>query len=394
LKRLAFIAAVAALLAVGIPMSGSAASFVDSTPCPASGPLLVCPTAHVGQPYSIQLLAHDGCDLYLWEIVNGSLPPGLHMSDDGKVSGTPTASSETEPWVWVHDRLPSQGGYEWCGGDRPSQRQFVFRTVAGLNIIQSNNVPGGTIGQPYSQQLSVESVTSTDPRVTAPATATWSYTGTLPAGITLSSTGLLSGTPTAEGASTFVVRAETAGGSIFDTETYTLTIRQPMAVNAPIPKAEVGTPFTVAPSATGGSGTYTWSISKGALPAGVTLENGTLSGSPSLPGRYTFTLTAADTEGRTKDVPVTLVVKAKLTFKPLKLKTAKTGVPYRSRITTSGGVAPFTWTLTGKAPKGFKLGKTGLLIGTPTKAGRYRFTVTATDALSVAAKKTLTLVVK
>jgi len=394
LKRLAFIAAVAALLAVGIPMSGPAASFTDWTPCPAQGPLLVCPNAQVGQPYNIQLLAHDGCDLYRWEIVNGSLPPGLHMDDNGHVTGTPTATSENLPWVWVHDRLPSEGGNSWCGGDNHSERQFVFRSVAGLNILD-NSIPGATIGQPYSKQLSVEAVTNTNPHTGSLTTATWRVaSGSLPAGITLSSTGLLSGTPTAEGASTFVVRAETAGGSIFDIETYALSVRQPMALNAEFPKAEADLPFTVTPSATGGSGTYTWSISKGALPAGVNLENGTISGTPSAAGRYAFTLTAADTEGHTKSVDVTLVVKAKLTFKPIKLKTAKTGVPYRSRITTSGGVAPFTWTLTGKAPKGFKLGKTGLLIGTPTKAGTYRFTVTATDALSVAAKKTLTLVVK
>jgi putative Ig domain-containing protein len=53
-----------------------------------------------------------------------------------------------------------------------------------------------------------------------------------------------------------------------------------------------------------------------------------------------------------------------------------------------------TWTATGKLPKGFRLGKTGLLFGTPTKAGNYRFTVTVTDSLGVVAKKTLTLVVK
>jgi len=395
LKRLAFIAAVAAIVSVGIPMSASAASFVDYTPCPASGPLLVCPAAQVGQPYNIQLLGHDGCDLYFWEIVNGSLPPGLHMSDDGHVTGTPTQASENEPWVWIHDRLPSQGGYEWCGGDRPSQRQFVFRAIPGLNIIQSGNVPGATIGQAYSQQLSVESVTSTNPRTTSPATATWRIqSGSLPAGISFSSTGLLSGTPTAEGASTFVVRAETAGGSIFDTETYTLSVRQPMGLNASIPKAEVGMPFTVAPSATGGSGTYTWSISKGALPAGVTLENGAISGTPSLAGRYAFTLTASDTEGRSKSVDVSLVVKPTLAFKTLKLKNATAGRAYRSRVLVTGGVAPLTWTLTGKLPRGLKIGKTGLLIGTLTKAGKYRLTVTVTDALGASAKKTLTLSVK
>ena len=60
----------------------------------------------------------------------------------------------------------------------------------------------------------------------------------------------------------------------------------------------------------------------------------------------------------------------------------------------SGGVAPLTWTATGKIPKGFKIGRTGLLLGTPKKAGTYRFTVTVTDSLGAVATKRLTLVVK
>jgi hypothetical protein len=394
LKRLALIAAVAALLTGVIATPGSAASFVDWTPCPAEYQFLVCPTAQVGQAYDIQLQARDGCDLYRWEIVNGSLPPGLSMSSSGRVTGVPTGTAEVRPWVIVHDLLPSEGGYSWCIGDNQSERQFVFRVVAGLGIVE-NGIPGGTIGQPYSKQLSAQSLTSTNPRTGSPATATWRVqSGNLPAGIALSSSGLLSGTPTTAASPTFVVRAE-GGGGAFATATYTLPIRQPIVVNAAVPKSEVGMPFTVRPSATGGSGTYTWSISKGALPAGVTLaKDGTVSGTPTLAGRYAFTVTVTDSESRSKSVDVTLVVKAKLAFKTLKLKNATAGVAYRAKIVMTGGVAPLTWTATGKVPKGFKIGKTGLLFGTPTKAGTYRITVTVTDSLGAVAKKTLTLVVK
>jgi hypothetical protein len=153
-------------------------------------------------------------------------------------------------------------------------------------------------------------------------------------------------------------------------------------------------PFSSKSSAGGGSGTYKWSVGNGALPSGVTLANdGTISGTPGLAGRYAFTLTVTDSESRSKSVDVTLVVKAKLAFKTLKLKNAAAGVAYRSKIVMSGGVAPLTWTVRGKTPKGFRLGKTGLLFGTPTKAGSYRFTVTVADSLGAVAKKTLTLVV-
>ena len=396
MKRLALIAAAAALLTGVIAMSGSAASFVDWTPCPAQGPLLVCPAGQVGQAYNIQLMARDGCDLYRWEIVNGSLPPGLKMTDDGKVSGVPTAASETIPWVWVHDRLPSEGGYSWCIGDNHSERQFVFRVGPGLSI-QDQSVPGGTIGQAYSKQLTVWSITNVNPVQGGPTSATWSIaSGSLPPGVNFSSSGLLSGTPTSEGSYTFVVRA-TGGGTATDTETETLVVRQPLTLTAALggAKAEVGMPFSSQQSAGGGSGTYTWSVSKGTLPPGVKIANdGAISGTPTLAGRYAFTLTVTDSESRSKSVDVTLVVKAKLAFKTLKLKNATAGVPYRSKIVMTGGIAPLTWTATGKLPKGFKIGTTGLLFGTPTKAGSYRFTVTVTDSLGAVAKKTLTLVVK
>jgi hypothetical protein len=394
LKRFVVISAFVTLLVGIVTMPSGAASFVDWTPCPAQHQFLVCPTGQVGQSYDIQLMARDGCDLYRWEIVNGSLPPGLSMSSSGRVTGVPTGVSETVPWVHVHDLLPSEGGHSWCIGDNRSERQFVFRTVPGLGIVE-NGIPGATIGQPYSKQLSAQSLASLNPRTGSPATATWRVqSGSLPAGIALSSSGLLSGTPTTESSSTFVVRAE-GGGGAFATATYTLTIRQPIGVNARVPKGEVGMPFTVTPAATGGSGRYTWSISKGALPTGVTLANdGTISGTPRLAGSYAFTLTATDSELRSKSVDVTLVVKAKLAFKTLKLKNARAGVPYRATIVMTGGVAPLTWTATGKLPKGFKIGKTGLLVGTPTKAGTYRISVTVTDSLGAIAKKTLTLVVK
>ena len=393
MKRLAFIAAIAAVLTGVIATSGSAASFVDSTPCPAQNQFLVCPTGQVGQSYDIQLMARGGCDLYKWEIVNGSLPDGLTMTTDGHITGRPNAATEVRPWVIVHDLLPSEGGYDWCIGDNHSERQFVFRVAPGL-LIDQNGVPGGTIGQPYSQQLSAQSVASINPRSSSAASATWNVqSGNPPAGVTLSSSGLLSGTPTAEGSYTFVVRAEGGGGTTA-TATYTINVRQPLRLDASFGKSEVGIPITVTPTGTGGSEAYTFSV-KGALPAGVTLANdGTITGTPTVPGRYAFTLTVTDNESRSKSIGVTLVVKARLAFTTLKLKNATVGVAYRSKIVMSGGVAPLTWTVTGKLPKVFKVGRTGLLFGTPTKAGPYRFTVTVTDSLGAVAKKTLTLVVK
>ena len=396
MKRFALIAAFVVLLVGVNTSSASAASFEDTKPCPASGPLLVCPTFQVGQPVSLQLLGKGGCDIYRWEITNGSLPAGLTLSSSGLVSGTPTATGQTVPWMTLHDLLPSEGGNSWCIGDNHTERQFVFNVAPGLSI-QNQSVPGGTIGQPYTVNFTALSITSTNPVQGSPATATWSIaSGSLPAGVTLTSAGVLSGTPTAEGSYTFVVLA-TGGGGVTDTETETLVVRQPLVLSSAlaVAKAEVGRALNVAQSASGGSGTFTWSVSKGALPAGVTLgADGSIAGTPGVAGRYAFTVTVTDSEQRTKSIDVTLVVAAKLGLKTLKLKAGKTGVPYRLKLVTVGGVGPMTWKATGKLPKGFKLGKTGLLFGTPTATGNHRVTITVTDSLGAVAKKTLTLSVK
>jgi hypothetical protein len=399
MKRFALIAAFVTLLVGVVAMPGSAASFDDTQPCPADGPLLVCPTGQVGQPYSLQLIALRGCDLYRWEIPNGSLPPGLSMSSSGLVTGTPTAAAKTQPWVIVHDLLPSEGGHPWCGGDNKSERQFVFTVVPGLSI-QNQSVPGGTIGQPYSMTLTALAVTSTNPVQGSPTTATWTVqSGSLPPGVSLSPQGQLSGTPTSEGSYQFVVRAQSGGAS--DTETETLVVRQPVVASSPFvrgaatPKAEVGVPFQAAQTATGGNGTFTWALASGALPVGLALAtDGTVSGTPAAPGRFSFAMRVTDGEGRVVMVNGTLVVAAKLAIKTLKLKAAKLGRAYRTKVATLGGVAPTVWTVRGKLPAGIKFAKnTGTFIGTPRKAGKYRLTLQAVDALAVKAQKTLTLVV-
>jgi large repetitive protein len=407
LKRFALIATLAVLCCGISTAPGSAASFDDTTPCPASGPFLVCPKGQVGQSYTLQLRALYGCDLFWWEFTNGGLPPGLSMNTSGLITGVPTATGETEPWVRVHDLLPEQGGNSWCAGDNKSERQFVFEVLPGLSI-QQQSVPGAETGQPYSQQLTALSVTSLNPVQGSPAQAAWSIeSGSLPAGVTFSSSGLLSGTPTTEGSYTFVVKA-TGGGGTSDTETETLAVRQPITLTSQlsaVTKAEIGIPFTATQSAAGGAGTFTWSVSKGELPAGLTLgADGSISGAPEVAGRFAFTVTATDAEARAKSLNVTLVVAKKLSLKSIKLKAAKAGVPYRTKLASVGGVAPLTWSIRGKLPKGMKLGKTGLLLGTPkpaktgspptSKAQTYRFTATATDALGASAKATLTLVVK
>jgi hypothetical protein len=401
MKRFTLIAGLVVLLVGVMATPSSAASFEDTGPCPADGPLLVCPRAYVGQPYSLQLIGKGGCDLYRWEIVNGALPAGLSMSSSGLVSGIPTNATSVVPWVIIHDLTVPEGGHSWCGGDNKSERQFVFTVVPGISI-QNQSVPGGTIGRPYSQKLTAMAVTNTNPVQGSEAAATWTVqSGSLPPGVTLSGAGVLSGTPTAEGSYTFVVRAE-GGGGVSDTETETLVVRQPIAVSSPFapgllaPMSEVGIPFSAPQTATGGNGTFIWALAGGSLPPGVTLSpDGTISGIPAVPGRFRFVVSVTDGEARTTSVNGTLVVAAKLAIKTLRLLPAKVGRAYRAKVTTVGGVAPSLWTMRGKLPRGVKFApKLGTFLGTPRQAGTFRVTVQVVDALGVKSQKTLALVVK
>ncbi len=392
-----------------IAVSGaSAADFEgDNGPCketPGEQLLLRCPTGFVGVPYEVQMESEEGsgCEPYDWfEIVNSSLPAGLSMTRDGLISGIPTGAGLTRFWVWNHDLTAAEGGPSWCQREDRSEREFSIPIDPGLAIINPSVKPA-TVGQPYTDTLATRQVVSLNPLSGPDVQATWSLqSGALPPGITLSTSGVLSGTTTAEGSYGFVVKAQT--GSPVDTETYTLTVRQPVVVSSPFapaqrPNAEVGVRFAKTLTAAGGSGTYTWSLSSGALPSGVALDasKGTLSGTPQAAGSFAFGLSATDAEGRVGTVNASLTVAPRLAIKTLRLKAAKLARTYRATLVTVGGVAPLKWRVVrGKLPLGVRLSQNlGTLAGTPRRIGTYRVIVEARDALGARSQRTLVLLVQ
>ena len=399
-RRFALVCALATVVA-GVALSGaSGASFDDSTPCPTVAQFFTCPGGTVGQPYSVQLKGKGGCDLYWFEVVNSSLPSGLSMNTSGVISGVPTAAGRAEFFVHIHDLTPSEGGFPWCGGDNPSQKQFVITIEPGLSITNQSVKPG-TVGEVYSETLKASQVVSTNPFTGTEVPASWLVqSGTLPPGVTLSTAGLLEGTPTTEGTYQFVVAA--FNGSQADTETLTVTVRQPVLIASPFanpakpPKLEVGVPFDATLTATGGTGTYTWAIASGALPDGLTFgTDATITGSPLESGSFPFAITATDTEGRVTTLTATLVVAAELSIKTLRLRAAKVGRLYTQKLATLGGVEPVRWKLVrGTLPRGIRFAKKlGVFAGTTRRKGTYRVTVQVSDALGVTSQTRFTLTV-
>ncbi len=243
-------------------------------------------------------------------------------------------------------------------------------------------LPAGTVGAAYSQQI-------TGSGGTAPYTFAVA-SGTLPAGLTLTTAGLLAGTPTAAGSSTFTVRGTDANGCVA-LITYTVVITAagcPVITLAPatLPTGNVGVAYSQQITGSGGTAPYTFAVASGTLPAGLTLTTaGLVAGTPTAAGPSTFTVRGTDANGCIAVITYTVVVAAAgcpvITLAPPTLPAGVVGVAYSQQITATGGTGPYVFTvLTGTLPTGLTLSAAGLLSGTPTTVGSTTVTIQATDA--------------
>ncbi|WP_213949602.1 putative Ig domain-containing protein [Luteibacter sp. dw_328] len=325
------------------------------------------PTPTVGVAYSQVLTASGGTPGYTFAMT-GTLPAGLTFTGD-TISGTPTAAGPFNVSVTATDSLSFSS----------SPRAYSGTVAAPTITLTPGSVPAGVVGQAYSSALIAGGGT---------APYTFSSTGTLPPGVSLSpSTGVLSGQPTAAGTYNFTVTvtdSSTGTGAPFTKQlAYTLTVSPPTITIAPttLPAPAIGTPYTQSVTATGGSGTYTYAVTGGALPAGLTLSaGGTLSGMPTAAGTFSVTTTATDAFGSTGSRLYSFTIAAPtITVSPGTLANAHVGQAFTGAFTASGGTPAYTITETGALPPGLSFAN-GTISGTPTQAGSFPVTVHATDS--------------
>lgn len=359
-----------AVLAAAFAGVARALDFDDEDPHP--------PHGEIGMIYSYEIGTHAGCLPHRLEVHSGELPPGLTLRrvdlDTHVLEGVPTEAGVFSAWIHLRD----------CD-NRSAETLFTFEIWARRWGIATTALKPAAVGSPYSLALQVAGV---------PSTTSWEVTsGALPAGLTLSKEGAISGTPTATGSSTFTVKATGAevnfGPTRVDSRQFILNVLQPLSARISRSTAEARTPFRATLAATGGQGPYAWTAT--GLPAGLSIgSDGTISGSPARAGSYSVTATVTDAGGATKDVAVRLVVNARLAVATKRLAAATAGRAYRAALTARGGVEGKRWSA--KLPAGLKLSPaTGRITGVPRHSGTVRVKVSVRDALGASSTKSLVL---
>jgi Putative Ig domain len=335
------------------------------------------PSSTIGSTYTSLLQATGGTAPYAWSIASGSLPAGLSLTAaTGIISGTPTTAG-----TFTFTATAADAG-------TPAQTKSVSLSIVIAPVtlaITSSALPSGTQSSSYTGTLQATGGTGA---------YTWSIaSGTLPAGLSLApATGVVSGTPTSSGNSSFKV-AVTDTGSPAQTATATIALSivaagTPLAVSTTtLPAGKPNKNYTATLNATGGTSPYTWSITSGTLPSGLSLATATgiISGkaTASSTTSLTFQVTDSSTTPQTKSVTLSLVIAPPaLTITSSTLSPGTKGTSYSSVLAATGGTTPYTWSVTaGSLPAGLSLApSTGLISGTPTATGTTNFTVTVADA--------------
>lgn len=332
------------------------------------------PDAVFHEAYSQSLACAGGSMPCAWSLVDASLPAGLAFdSASGAVAGTPTDVQTGTVTVLAFD--PSAP----ANNTTATLMLTVAAPAFGVSVPPA---PAGQVGSPYALAAVATGAVGSVSWNVAPGSS-------LPSGLGIDAvSGTIAGTPTTWGTSTAVIQAadswradRTASAAL------TITIAPSPISVAPVPVAsgQIQQYFQMTLNATGGSGSTSWAMIGGALPAGVFADtSGSISGTPTALGTFTATFEATDVNwpSHKASAAVTIAVSAQ-TFKawmPV-APAGQVGVAYYLAGSTSGQIGGVAWSVvSGSLPPGLPINPaTGVIAGVPTAPGTFSATVQARD---------------
>ena len=364
-----FLVLVLSLFLVAILLSGCASlsgSGGGGNPAPLAITTITLPNGKLGMAYSATLVATGGKAPYSWLLMSGTLPTGLTFNAAaGTITGTPSAVANAVTLT-----------FQLTDSENPAQQRTASLTLTvtpATFAITTTALANGQVNVAYSATLAATGGTTP---------YTWSITsGTLPAGLSLNAaTGAITGTPTTAVSNTQLTFQAQDASSTKQTKTVNLTLTilppPPVISTTSLPSGQVGAAYNTSLAATGGTAPYTWSITSGSLPAGLSLNaaTGAITGTPTAPitnSSITFKVTDSGTpqQNAPKALAIT-IVPATLAISTTSLPNGQAGVAYSATLAATGGTTPFTWSITSGncLPASHSNASTGAITGTPTAA--------------------------
>jgi streptogramin lyase len=306
------------------------------------------------------------------------LPSGLILSSTGTLYGAPSAGTQG-------NYNPTFTATDTVGGTASVTLPIRITATEPVPLQITTNLEPLNINGFYNQIL----------------TATGGYppyfwsvsAGSLPPGISLQSNYNLYGTVTASGTYNFTLQAKDYA-NFTTTKSYTLTVGN-VVITGTLPAATVGKPYSQNLTATGGSPPYSWTMFNNA--GGLTLSSsGTLSGTPTIAGTFSFTAQVTDANSWTavRSYSLTVLASGPPVITTTTLSPMMVGLSYAQGLSATGGTPPYSWSVaSGSLPAGLELAGLGIIQGTPTIAGTQTFTLRLTDAMSLSTTQTLSLTV-